>query len=359
MGSHLPFLEPVGRPSSPPPPPPDFLAPPPPPEDLPPPPPPSAEHDAPPPPPVEVKKKKAGWGNSSGRQPLSVEELLRKKKEADEVAAKPKFMSKAHREKLALEKRAKEVEEQKRKAEADKTAAKPMGNGINGTAYPPSGRNGTSGPHSTRSDGGARPSIPTGPKALRNGDVPTGPAAMRASLPNKGYDMAPPPPPRPTINDASTAGTKAEKRPVAEEALAVLIRQRYMGADVNQSTFSAKKKRKRTTEKKFNFEWNTEEDTSPDYNPLYQARAEANFYGRGRLGGFAEDVADNVARKYAQALEERDHEAGSARAREMMEMERRRKEEGGRNSIDKHWSEKKLEHMRERDWRIFKEDFNI
>jgi hypothetical protein len=35
-----------------------------------------------------VKKKKQGWGTSSTRQPLSVEELLRKKKEADEVAAK-------------------------------------------------------------------------------------------------------------------------------------------------------------------------------------------------------------------------------------------------------------------------------
>jgi len=169
--------------------------------------------------------------------------------------------------------------------------------------------------------------------------------------------MAPPPPPKPTANGTSTA--KGEKRPVTEEAQVALIRQRYMGAEQNQSTFSAKKKRRRTTEKKFNFEWNTEEDTSPDYNPLYQARAEANFYGRGRLGGFADDLADGVARKYARALEERDPEAGGVRAREMLEMERRRKEEGGRNSIDKHWSEKKLEHMRERDWRIFKEDYNI
>jgi ATP-dependent RNA helicase DDX23/PRP28 len=157
-----------------------------------------------------------------------------------------------------------------------------------------------------------------------------------------------------------TATTKGEKRPATEEAQIALIRQRYMGADQNQSTFSAKKKRRRTTEKKFNFEWNTEEDTSPDYNPLYQARAEANFYGRGRLGGFADDLADGAARKYAKALEEQDHEAGSERARTMLEMERRRKEEGGgRNSLDKHWSEKKLEHMRERDWRIFKEDYNI
>ena len=180
---------------------------------------------------------------------------------------------------------------------------------------------------------------------------------MRTTQPNKGYDMAPPPPPKPS-SAATTAG-KTEKRPHTEEAQQNLIRQRYMGADHNQSTFSAKKKRRRTTEKKFNFEWNTEEDTSPDYNPLYQARAEANFYGRGRLGGFSDDLADGVARKYAKALEERDRESGSARAQEMLEMERRRKEEGGRASLDKHWSEKKLEHMRERDWRIFKEDFNI
>lgn len=256
---------------------------------------------------------------------------------------------------MALEKRAKEVEEQKRKLEAEKTALKPTQNGAasasrrNGHADNPSS--------SAHSNNSGRPTIPTGPRALRAGEVPTGPAAMRASLPNKGYDMAPPPPPRPTANGTATA--KGEKRPSTEEAQVALIRQRYMGADQNQSTFSAKKKRRRTTEKKFNFEWNTEEDTSPDYNPLYQARAEANFYGRGRLGGFADDLADGVARKYARALEERDPEAGGVRAREMLEMERRRKEEGGRNSLDKHWSEKKLEHMRERDWRIFKEDYNI
>jgi ATP-dependent RNA helicase DDX23/PRP28 len=125
------------------------------------------------------------------------------------------------------------------------------------------------------------------------------------------------------------------------------------------SNFSAKKKRKRTTDRKFNFEWNAEEDTSGDYNPLYQSRHEANFFGRGRLAGFGDEVADNMVRKYAQALETRDHESGSMRAKEILEMERRRREESTRNQLDKHWSEKRLEHMRERDWRIFKEDFNI
>ncbi|MCJ1435971.1 mRNA splicing protein prp28 [Xylographa pallens] len=339
-----------------PPPPPEYTAPPPPPEDFPPPPPPGSE--APPPPlPVEVKKKKSGWASST-RQPLSVEEILRKKREADEAAAKPKFLSKAQREKLALERRGKEIEEQKKKVEVEKVAAKPVTNGKTSTTK----QNGHTSlpPSSSPSNGAGPPAIPTGPRALRAGEIPTGPAAMRASLPNKGYDMAPPPAPRPTVNGTSNGGTgKTEKRPATEEAQAALIRQRYMGAEQNQSTFSAKKKRRRTTEKKFNFEWNTEEDTSPDYNPLYQARAEANFYGRGRLGGFAEDLADGVALKYAKALEERDPEAGGVRAREMLEMERRRKEDGGRSSIDKHWSEKKLEHMRERDWRIFKEDYNI
>lgn len=162
-------------------------------------------------------------------------------------------------------------------------------------------------------------------------------------------------------NGASTTnGPKPlDKRRPAEDAEAALIRQRYMGAEQNTSNFSAKKKRRRTTERKFNFEWNAEEDTSPDYNPLYSSRAEVNFFGRGRLGGFGDDTVEGGTKKYALALQERDADAGVARAQELLEMERRRKEEFGRSSLDKHWSEKKLEHMRERDWRIFKEDYNI
>jgi hypothetical protein len=78
----------------PPPPPPDSLAPPPPPnfsappppEDLPPPPPPDLQPS--PSPNEEPKKKKMGWGGSKGREPLSIEEILKKKREADEAAAK-------------------------------------------------------------------------------------------------------------------------------------------------------------------------------------------------------------------------------------------------------------------------------
>ena len=261
-----------------------------------------------------------------------------------------------------MEKRAKEVEEERLKVEQTKHAA--LSSLSNGESKDrPQATRDRPEQHTNGRNG--QLAIPTGPRAERSRDIPTGPASMRGSLPNKGYDMAPPPPPKPAVNGVSAS--KSAKRPggeeaqggVQEKAQQSLIKQRYMGAEANQSTFSAKKKRRRTTEKKFNFEWNAEEDTSPDYNPLYQKRAEANFYGRGRLGGFSEDLTDVATQKYARALQERDHESGSARAEEMMEMERKRREEGGRAALDKHWSEKKLEHMRERDWRIFKEDFNI
>ncbi|GAB1191774.1 mRNA splicing protein prp28 [Aspergillus pseudonomiae] len=331
--------EPIERPPTPPPPPPeDSAAPPPPPDAAAPPPPPEELPPAPPPP--EPKKKKVGWGaKKPAATPLSVEELVRKKREADAAAARPKFLSKAERERLALEKRAKEVEAE-RKLKAS--------NGVD--------RSATQSPSiSSEVNNGDGRSIPTGPRAMRSSDAPTAPAAMRNSHShNKNRDLSPPPPPK-------SMGSKGDKRSVDDDEVAAqvaLVKQRYMGAD-QTSTFSAKKKRKRTTDRKFNFEWNAEEDTSGDYNPLYQHRHEANFFGRGRLAGFGDDVADNVAKKYARALEDRDHEAGGIRAREILEMERRRREESTRNQLDKHWSEKKLEHMRERDWRIFKEDFNI
>ena len=58
-----------------------------------------------------TKQVKKGWASTKPKvQPLSVEELVRAKREADAAASKPKFLSKAQREKLALEKRQREVE---------------------------------------------------------------------------------------------------------------------------------------------------------------------------------------------------------------------------------------------------------
>ncbi|EMD61805.1 hypothetical protein COCSADRAFT_224467 [Bipolaris sorokiniana ND90Pr] len=263
----------------------------------------------------------------SRKQPPSIDDILRAKREKEAAAAKPKFIPKAERERIALEKRKKEVEEAQKRREASG----------NDRVWKPS----QDGP----SQNGA-PFVPVGPRAMR--DAPTEPSSMRDRR-HGGGDMAPPPPP---------SENRKSKRP-AEDTEAAMIRQRYMGAEQNQSTFSAKKKRKRTTEKKFNFEWNEEEDTSHDYNPIYQQKAEASFFGRGRLGGFSEEVTDKATQRMIEAIIERDPEHGRERAQQMIDMERRRKEKGGRAQLDKHWSEKRLENMRERDWRIFKEDFNI
>lgn len=314
----------------PPPPPPQDYIPPPPPSDLaPPPPPPPGDEDLGPA--LVQKKQKKGWG-SQKKQPPSIDDILKSKREQEAAAAKPKFMTKAERERLALEKRQKEVEEIHKRREA----ANGPSNGVS--------RNGQA---SANGASRSASSIPTGPRSMRL-EPPSGPSSMRHDR-RHGGEMAPPPVP----------DKKTGKRPPPEDTEAALIRNRYMGAEQNQSTFSAKKKRKRTTEKKFNFEWNEEEDTSYDYNPIYQQKAEAGFFGRGRLGGFTEEATDAGTHRFIEAMIERDPESGRIRAEQILEMERRRKEEGGRAQLDKHWSDKKLEHMRERDWRIFKEDFNI
>lgn len=344
---------PVDTDQSPPPPPLDLAPPPPPtdatvplpPTDVPPPPVADGEEDtslslAPP------KRAKKGWSAKPKSQPLSVEELVKAKREADAAAAKPKFLTKAQREKLALEKRQKEVEQQ----------GPPSNVATNGHARQDSRmdidhRNGNSTHSEIRSRRDDRP--------------PSGPSQMRSrNGSHRDHEILPPPPPPKPIafGTSDSRESRGQKRKVEDDKAtqAELLRKRYMGQDVNVSRFSAQKKRNRTTDKKFNFEWTAEEDTTPDYDPLYRNRADVGLgFGRGRLAGYDDTKAEEAARKYADAVAARDQEAGSHRAQEILEMERRRREEGTRTAIDKHWSDKRLDQMRERDWRIFKEDFNI
>lgn len=257
-------------------------------------------------------------------------------------------MTKAQREKIALEKRAKEVEEKQRLKDEDRETSNGSMSSSSSTSY----TNGSNGRYSS-SNG-----LPIGPKGYR--DPPSAPASMRpgqsgsnsrnnsntsrSNGSSNGYSNGNgmPPPPVP------------EKRAAEESAEAKVIRLRYMGADPDSNSLN-KKKRRKTSERKFTFEWGADEDTSQDYNPLYSQRAEAKFFGRGKLGGFAEN--DKSTLQYAKALEGRGDTEERRRAKELIEMDRKKRE--NLNWSDKHWSEKPLEVMKERDWRIFKEDFNI
>ncbi|KAI1645608.1 DEAD-domain-containing protein [Daldinia loculata] len=271
------------------------------------------------------------------KAPLDIEEILRKKKEANEAAAKPRFIPKAERERLAAEKQKEEEEKRRRKAE-EEARNKPTGRSTTVS--------GLDGRHPDRRDRNHAPAVPTGPRAMRQ----TG-HDRRDTNDNENGDAR--------GKSKGKKGSAGEKRAAPEETEAASIRARYMGPEMNQSTFSAKKKRRRTTEKKFNFEWDAEEDTTQDHNPIYSERAEPTFFGRGRLAGFGDDMTEENAKKYAMSLIERDPENGAQRAQELLDMMRKAKERANRNGLGKHWSEKKLEDMRERDWRIFKEDFGI
>jgi ATP-dependent RNA helicase DDX23/PRP28 len=153
--------------------------------------------------------------------------------------------------------------------------------------------------------------------------------------------------------DVDTKKNSGGKRTLEDDE-DTLRRERYTGPQVNESTFSANKKRKRTGNK-FNFEWDAGEDTSKDYDPIYAQKA-SSFIGAAKLAGFGEEMAEENAHKYARELAKTDPK----RAKEYLEQyEAAKAKSAARSTLGKHWSEKSLKEMRERDWRIFKEDFGI
>ncbi|KAL2124658.1 hypothetical protein VTJ04DRAFT_1023 [Mycothermus thermophilus] len=256
------------------------------------------------------------------RLPPDLPALLRQREAEKAAAAKPRWIPKKERERLAAEAAAKEAEEQKRREEALKAAEREfmkkvheVKNGVNGT------------------DGHGS-----------NGDIPTGPKAMRHAAEDGDNEHGGK---RRRLNPEEEKKAEMERRDAAE------LRAKYMGPEVNQSTFSVKKKRRRTAANKFNFDWDPEDDTSRPYDPIYAERLEPLH----RLPGY--DNTDELVRRKAEAIRRGDPETGEERARQLLEQHERAKQAADRKNMNKHWSEKKLEEMRERDWRIFKENFGI
>ncbi|KAI0483118.1 Pre-mRNA-splicing ATP-dependent RNA helicase PRP28 [Xylariaceae sp. FL0804] len=148
-------------------------------------------------------------------------------------------------------------------------------------------------------------------------------------------------------------GPQADRKRTRAEIEAAEIRARYL-PEVNQhSKFSASKKRRRATENKFKFDWDPSEDTSRDYAESLPPDSHSMIHS-----GMLE--ADILARAEQEARVYKKYENGEARASAHMEKIRRAIEYNNRRgTLGKHWSAKKLDEMRERDWRIFKEDFGI
>ncbi|CAJ0578912.1 unnamed protein product, partial [Mesorhabditis spiculigera] len=110
-----------------------------------------------------------------------------------------------------------------------------------------------------------------------------------------------------------------------------------------------KKNRSRSLHgRKFVFDWDVGEDTSRDQN-----KHEVQFFGRGLTAGVdvnAQKKSRSTFYKDEKRRTEKETEKGDRLAHELNKQ---------RRCDERHWRDKPLNEMTERDWRIFREDFNI
>ena len=115
-------------------------------------------------------------------------------------------------------------------------------------------------------------------------------------------------------SEDSKEGKRGPDEIVADDTELVSMRARYMGIPPRKA------KKRRLNDRKFQFDWSTDGDTT---NLNLDTGKSINVgFGRGHFGGF--EIQGNK-----------------------------------RGGMDRHWSEKELIEMTERDWRIFREDFSI
>ncbi|EDV30846.1 uncharacterized protein Dana_GF15062 [Drosophila ananassae] len=255
------------------------------------------------------------------KEPLSLEELLDKKKKEEQARSKPVFLTKEQRAQEALKRRQEEVERLKAVQEA---AREQMANAN-------------------------KVSISMG-TAMASGAPP--PAVM-----------APPPKPdrRERGRDRGDRGDRGERGDEKrseelthkdKEKELEAIRERYLGI--------VKKKRRvrRLNDRKFVFDWDAGEDTSIDYNNLYKERHHVQFFGRGNVAGIdIKEQKRTQSKFYGDLLEKRRTEA--EKEQEKVRLKKMKRKEDKQKWDDRHWSEKDNDEMTERDWRIFREDYNI
>ncbi|KAG6818186.1 mRNA splicing protein prp28 [Tephrocybe sp. NHM501043] len=313
-------------------------------------------------------------------EPLSIESLLQKQRAEKEAASKPKFLSKEERAKIAIAARAKEIQEQREKednARKDREALERdaedlrqkerSGGRHNGGgagryddryAHPERDRDHRGDRHGRRDN--RRGNMPPPPppddrRAPRDGyqNVPTGPRAGRGKSGHTSGSTTPAPPPpsssqpplAPTTTIITTTTLPEETTPYAPSMTdgdLSAIRSRYLGVD--------KKKRKirKMNDRKFVFDWDAQDDTFAADAPAAVGGARQGaqvMFGRGRIAGMDDGGGSGPRRPGGGATELADA------------LERRMAAKSGLD--ERHWTEKALEEMKERDWRIFREDFSI
>ncbi|XP_040197123.1 probable ATP-dependent RNA helicase DDX23 [Rana temporaria] len=259
----------------------------------------------------EIKKESEEESQSEKKttkvQPLSLEELLAKKKKEEEAESKPKFLSKADREAEALKRRRLEVEDRQKSIEEERKKRK---------QFQEQGRRMLEDPQERER------------RERRE----------RMDRENNGNE-----------GDDGRLKVREEKDKTKELQA---IKERYLGGI---------KKRRRTrhlNDRKFVFEWDASEDTSIDYNPLYKERHHVQLLGRGFIAGIdLKQQKREQSQFYGDLMERR--RTLEEKEQEEVRLRKVRKKEAKQRWDDRHWSQKKLDEMTDRDWRIFREDYSI
>ena len=248
-------------------------------------------------------------------EPLSLEELLAKKKAEEEEKAKPKFLTKEERAALALKRRAEQVEEMRRAQDEQKKM---------------------------RDDFAKE-----GKKELR--DIERDMRDRQRDPRDRGRDKD---------RERRAENRDKERKKDGETGAAggdkekMAIKERYLGQE------KKKKRVRRQNDRKFIFDWEAGDDTSVDYNKLYIERHNLQFFGRGGIGGI--DIKSQKKEQtqfYGDLLEIRRTEM--EKDQEKVRLKKAQKKDDKRKFDDRHWSDKELDMMTQRDWRIFREDYNI
>ncbi|CAH0698735.1 unnamed protein product [Spodoptera exigua] len=261
------------------------------------------------------------------KEPLSLEELLAKKKAEEEARSKPVFLTKEQRAALALERRQKQVDAIR--ANTDR----PSITTIDLTG--PSKREEEMKKYRDEREAMREKERERRDERERERERKY---EERKSMSDRRDDK----------KDKNEEVSKTKDKEREEEA----IKARYLGI--------VKKKRRvrRLNDRKFVFDWDASEDTSNDYNALYKERHQVQFFGRGHIAGIdIKSQKKDYSKFYGNLLEKRRTEL--EKEQEKLRLKKVKKKEDKQKWDDRHWSEKDQDEMTERDWRIFREDYNI
>jgi ATP-dependent RNA helicase DDX23/PRP28 len=262
---------------------------------------------------IETKKEEPEDANVvKKRVPLSLEEILAKKKAEEEALSKPKFLTKEERAAEAIKRRQEQVDAQRRllgderkKQEDFLKAAKESAEDSYEREYRER-------------------------RERREREQREQRERLAGTVPDKPHEP-----------------TDKEK-----ELEQIKLQERYLGI------VKRKKRIRRLNDRKFVFDWDAGEDTSTDYNPIYKDKHEVQFFGRGHIAGIdIKQQKKEQSKYYADLLEKRRTDA--EKDQEKVRLKKEENREAKQRWDDRHWTDKSLEEMLERDWRIFKEDYNI